>query len=140
MAAMPLDEAGTDLASPFTAPKRTLRSLIWLSTAMRFTTLKTGSSESLVVNGNVTKFRITRNVVHDNNNIGIDVIGFERTAHDPAVDQARDGLVSENVVYNITSRRQPGLRQRPVIGWNLRGRRHADTDRKKYRSQCGFRH
>ncbi len=69
--------------------------------------LKTGSSESLVVNGNVTNFRITHNVVHDNNNIGIDVIGFEHTAPDPAVDQARDGLVSGNLVYNITSRGNP---------------------------------
>ena len=69
--------------------------------------LKTGSSESLVVNGNVTNFRITHNVVHDNNNIGIDVIGFEHTAPDPAVDQARDGLVSGNSVYNITSRGNP---------------------------------
>ena len=69
--------------------------------------LKTGSSESLVVNGNVTNFRITHNVVHDNNNIGIDVIGFERTAPDPAVDQARDGVVSGNSVYNITSRGNP---------------------------------
>ena len=69
--------------------------------------LKTGSSESLVVNGNVTNFRITHNVVHDNNNIGIDVIGFERTAPDPALDQARDGVVSGNRVYNITSRGNP---------------------------------
>jgi hypothetical protein len=69
--------------------------------------LKTGASESLVVNGNVTNFRITRNVVHDNNNIGIDVIGAERTAPDPSVDQARDGVVSENLVYNITSRGNP---------------------------------
>jgi hypothetical protein len=69
--------------------------------------LKTGSSESLVVNGNVTNFRITHNVVHDNNNIGIDVIGFERTAPDPSVDQARDGVVSGNLVYNITSRGNP---------------------------------
>ena len=65
--------------------------------------LKTGHSESLVVNGNVSGFRITRNVVHDNNNIGIDVIGFEHTAPDPAVDRARDGVVSENHVYDITS-------------------------------------
>ncbi len=72
--------------------------------------LKTGSSESLVVNGNVTNFRITHNVVHDNNNIGIDVIGFERTAPDPAVDQARDGVVSENLVYNITSKGNPAYR------------------------------
>ena len=69
--------------------------------------LQTGSSESLVVNGNVTNFRITNNIVHDNNNIGIDVIGFERTAPDPAVDQARDGIVSGNLVYNITSRGNP---------------------------------
>lgn len=69
--------------------------------------LKTGSSESLVVNGNVMNFRITHNVVHDNNNIGIDVIGFERTAPDPAVDQARDGVVSGNLIYNITSRGNP---------------------------------
>ena len=72
--------------------------------------LKTGSSESLVVNGNVTNFRITHNVVHDNNNIGIDVIGFEHTAPDPAVDQARDGVVSGNLVYNITSRGNPAYR------------------------------
>ena len=72
--------------------------------------LKTGSSESLVVNGNVTNFRITHNVVHDNNNIGIDVIGFERTAPEPAVDQARDGLVSGNLVYNITSKGNPAYR------------------------------
>jgi len=72
--------------------------------------LKTGSSESLVVNGNVTNFRITHNVVHDNNNNGIDVIGFERTAPDPAVDQARDGVVSGNLVYNITSKGNPAYR------------------------------
>jgi len=69
--------------------------------------LQTGSSESLVVNGNVTNFRITHNVIHDNNNIGIDVIGAEHTAPDPAVDQARDGTVSGNLVYNITSRGNP---------------------------------
>src|SRR5580693_6019072 len=72
--------------------------------------LKTGSSESLVVNGNVTNFRITHNVVHDNNNIGIDVIGFEHTVPDPAVDQARDGVVSGNLVYSITSRGNPAYR------------------------------
>jgi hypothetical protein len=69
--------------------------------------LQTGSSESLVVNGNVSNFRITHNVVHDNNNIGIDIIGAEHTAPDPAVDQARDGVVSENLVYNITSKGNP---------------------------------
>jgi len=69
--------------------------------------LQTGSSESLVLNGNVTHFRVTRNRVHDNNNIGIDIIGFERTAPDPKVDRARDGIVAENTVYNITSKGNP---------------------------------
>jgi hypothetical protein len=66
--------------------------------------LKTGASESLVVNGNVSGFRITKNLVHDNSNIGIDVIGFEKKASDPAVDRARDGVVSENTVYDIPSK------------------------------------
>jgi hypothetical protein len=75
--------------------------------------LKTGSSESLVVNGNVAGFRITKNTVHDNNNIGIDVIGFEHTAPDPAVDRARDGVVNENLVYGITARGNPAYGQTP---------------------------
>ena len=75
--------------------------------------LKTGSSESLVVNGNVAGFRITKNTVHDNNNIGIDVIGFEHTAPDPVVDRARDGVVSENLVYSITARGNPAYGETP---------------------------
>ena len=73
--------------------------------------LKTGSSESLVLNGNVTGFRVTHNVVHDNNNIGIDLIGHERTAPDPEVDRARDGIIRENLVYNITSKGNPAYGQ-----------------------------
>jgi hypothetical protein len=65
--------------------------------------LKLGSSESLVVNGNVDGFTITNNIVHDNNNIGIDVIGFEGKSPDPAYDQARNGTLRGNTVYNITS-------------------------------------
>jgi len=75
--------------------------------------LKTGSSESVVVNGNVAGFRITKNSVHDNNNIGIDVIGFEHTAPDAAVDRARDGVVSENSVYSITARGNPAYGEGP---------------------------
>jgi hypothetical protein len=75
--------------------------------------LKTGSSESVVVNGNVAGFRITKNSVHDNNNIGIDVIGFEHTAPNQAVDRARDGVVSENSVYSITSRGNPAYGDSP---------------------------
>lgn len=73
--------------------------------------LQTGSSESLVLNGNVTHFRVTGNRVHNNNNIGIDIIGFERTAPDPAVDRARDGIVNENLVHDITSSGNPAYRE-----------------------------
>jgi hypothetical protein len=63
--------------------------------------LKLGSSEALVINGNVTNWQVTNNIIHDVNNIGIDAIGFEGTA--PSNDQARDGLIAYNDVYNITS-------------------------------------
>ncbi|WP_372633988.1 right-handed parallel beta-helix repeat-containing protein [Cohnella sp.] len=66
-----------------------------------------GSSESLVVNGNVDTFYITNNLIHDNDNIGIDLIGFEGTAPSPAYDQARNGTVRGNTVYNITSVNNP---------------------------------
>jgi hypothetical protein len=69
--------------------------------------LTLGSSEALVVNGNVTNFLIQGNQVHDTNNIGIDVIGFEGTASDPMVDQARDGVVRGNTVWNIDSYGNP---------------------------------
>lgn len=63
--------------------------------------LKLGSSESMVLNGNVDTFRVTNNIIHDNNNIGIDAAGFEGAA--PANDQARNGLIACNHIYNIDS-------------------------------------
>jgi len=63
--------------------------------------LKTGESETVNVDGNVTNFAITNNIVHDNDNIGIDAIGFEGVG--PAgSDQANHGVVSGNTVYNIS--------------------------------------
>ena len=62
---------------------------------------KLGDSETLTINGNVEQFYITNNTVHDCNNIGIDAIGWEGMA--PANDQARDGIIKGNAVYNITS-------------------------------------
>ena len=55
-------------------------------------------SEALVVNGAVEEFEITNNVVHDVNNIGIDVIGGEITAK-----VAKSGLVKANEVYRARS-------------------------------------
>jgi hypothetical protein len=69
--------------------------------------LRLGSSESLVVNGNIENFAITHNTVHDNNNIGIDAIGFEGLSPDEDYDQPRDGVISDNLVYNIDSSTNP---------------------------------
>jgi NPCBM/NEW2 domain/Right handed beta helix region len=69
--------------------------------------LSLGSSEALVVNGNVEDFLIEGNRVHDVNNIAIDVIGFEGTAPDPTVDQARDGIVRSNTVWSVDSYGNP---------------------------------
>jgi hypothetical protein len=68
---------------------------------------KFGWSESLVLNGNVEKFVVSNNIVHDNDNIGIDFIGYEGENPNPAVDRARDGTVFGNLVYNINSYGNP---------------------------------
>src|SRR5438270_7958564 len=70
--------------------------------------LKTGKSESVNVDGNVTNFVITNNSIHDNDNIGIDVIGFEGVSPDPSYDYARNGTVAGNTVYNISAINNPG--------------------------------
>ena len=69
--------------------------------------LKTGCSETLSVDGNVENFVISNNLIHDDDNIGIDAIGFEHVSPDPKYDQARDGEIRGNTVYNITSYGNP---------------------------------
>ncbi|MGB5824637.1 MAG: stalk domain-containing protein [Proteocatella sp.] len=68
---------------------------------------KLGQSESMVLNGNVTEFKVINNKIHDNDNIGIDFIGYEGTAGSGETDRARDGLCSGNIVYNISSINNP---------------------------------
>jgi hypothetical protein len=86
--------------------------------------LTLGSSEALVVNGNVKDFLIEGNRVHDTNNIGIDVIGFEGTAPDPTVDQARDGILRANTVWNVDSYGNPAYgRDRSADGIYVDGGR-----------------
>ena len=69
--------------------------------------LRTGSSESVALNGNVTNFQVINNTIHDCNNIGIDCIGFEGTIAVAALDQARFGLCAGNIIYNIDSKFNP---------------------------------
>jgi hypothetical protein len=66
-----------------------------------------GCSESFSLDGNVEQWTISNNIVHDTNNIAIGAIGFEGVAPDPAYDQARDGTIVGNTVYNISSYGNP---------------------------------
>lgn len=67
----------------------------------------TGCSENMSLDGNVQYFAITQNLVHDNDNIGIDNIGFEGVSPNVSYDQARDGWDFQNTIYNITSSTNP---------------------------------
>lgn len=69
--------------------------------------LTLGSSEALVLNGNVERFRILANRVHHCDNIGIDLIGYEGTAPREELDQARDGIVAGNQVSQISTGANP---------------------------------
>ena len=66
----------------------------------------TGNSETITFDGNIVGFTVTGNLVHDNNNIGIDATGFYGTGPS-GHDQARNGVISRNTVYNITSLKNP---------------------------------
>jgi hypothetical protein len=73
--------------------------------------LHLGASESVVVNGNVRNWRIVGNRIHDNDNIGIDAIGFEPTLTGKyrytQANRARNGVIADNTVARIRSRGNP---------------------------------
>jgi hypothetical protein len=67
----------------------------------------TGCSENVSFDGNVQYFVESNNLVHDGDNIGLDNIGFEGVSPNSSYDQARDGWVFGNTIYNITSTTNP---------------------------------
>jgi nitrous oxidase accessory protein NosD len=93
---------------------------------------RTGWSESMVLNGNVEDFVVSHNKVHDNDNIGIDFIGFEGECPTPALDQARNGVCTDNVVYNITSYDNPAYgKDRCADGLYVDGGKNITIERNK---------
>ena len=56
-------------------------------------------SEALTLNGNVTDFQVTNNIVRDVNNIGIDFIGGETDIQPDPSKVARNGVCRGNQVY-----------------------------------------
>jgi hypothetical protein len=73
--------------------------------------LRTGASESVVVNGDVNHWAITGNHIFANNNIGIDAIGYEPTLTGKyrytQADRARHGVIAYNRIDHIQSRGNP---------------------------------
>jgi hypothetical protein len=78
--------------------------------------MKTGSSESIVVNGNVKNWEIVGNQVWDVNNIAIDAIGGEGTVTPQIVngrvlphplDAARYGYIENNSVSRMSTETNP---------------------------------
>src|SRR6202021_814968 len=57
---------------------------------------RTGQSETVTINGDITDFLAAGNSIHDVDNIGLDTIGWET-----GTAQARRGLVQANTIYNI---------------------------------------
>ena len=62
----------------------------------------TGFSENLTHSGNVDGFVVQNNLVHDNNNIGIECEGNYGASATPSLDHARNGFVRNNKCYNNT--------------------------------------
>lgn len=61
------------------------------------------ASEALTINGNVDGFKVLNNHVHDNNNIGIDIIGYESDVCASCTDEqnrARNGVIKGNRSIN----------------------------------------
>ncbi len=79
--------------------------------------MRTGSSESIVINGNVRRWEIKNNDVYDVNNIAIDAIGGEGTSAarnnrsgrilPSPVDAARYGFIEDNFVENMSTLGNP---------------------------------
>ena len=61
------------------------------------------SSEAFTINGNINGFKVINNYVHDNNNIGIDIIGYESdvcSTCEEEQNRARNGIVKNNRSIN----------------------------------------
>lgn len=87
--------------------------------ANELSSLVLGPSEALVVNGNVRRFKVLSNEVYGVDNIAFDFIGYEGTCAGcsgtdltaAAVDRVRDGVVSDNLAHDVTSRGNPAYGQ-----------------------------
>jgi hypothetical protein len=78
--------------------------------------LKLGLSVAIAVNGYVYSFEVTNNKVHDNNNIGIVLIGHEGVSPVHVLDQVRNGIVRNNIVHHNSSINNTGYNEYSADG------------------------
>jgi Right handed beta helix region len=67
----------------------------------------TGQSETTTYNGNVQNFVVSYNTIYNNDNIGMDAIGFEGVGP-TGYDRARNGDVYGNLIYNNSAFKNSG--------------------------------
>ena len=93
----------------------------------------TGYSENLTINGYVDSFIIRKNKIYNAENIGIDAAGGYAANTNPAYNYARNGLISENELYNIDMSTGPigGGHGHGAIGIYVDGARNIIVERNK---------
>ena len=65
---------------------------------------QTGTSENITLAGNVDSFTVSHNTIYNTENIGIIIAGGDglNSSGNVAVNYARNGVVSDNTLYNIS--------------------------------------
>jgi hypothetical protein len=61
------------------------------------------ASETVTINGNVDGFKVLNNYIHDNNNIGLDIVGYEEDVCpncSSEENRARNGIIKGNRIIN----------------------------------------
>jgi hypothetical protein len=93
----------------------------------------TGYSENLTINGYVDSFIIRKNKIYNAENIGIDAAGGYSANPNAAYNYARNGLISDNELYNIDMSTGPigGGQGHGAIGIYVDGARNITVERNK---------
>ncbi|MHA4811078.1 DUF1565 domain-containing protein [Flavitalea flava] len=95
----------------------------------------TGYSENLTINGYVDGFEVRKNKIYNGENIGIDAAGGYGANPNPVFNYARNGIISDNEIYNIDMTTSPVGRVdgagvgHGAIGIYLDGSRHITVER-----------
>lgn len=101
----------------------------------------TGYSENLTINGYVDGFTIRRNKIYNAENIGIDAAGGYAANPNPAFNYARNGLITENELFDINMTTGPigGTHGHGAIAIYVDGARNITVERNRvYNSDRGI--